>query len=250
MIRLLTGRVLALLWAMLLSSTMSDQAVAQTQRSVSMELVLLIDVSASVNTAEYALQAQGLAAAFRSEAVGEAIASTSGGLAVSVIQWADKDHQRVAIDWTLVESERDAALLAIRLASMPRLILGGHTALGHALGRALLELETNDYRGARQVIDLSGDGRTNDGRPLRGARREVLESGITINGLAILNELPLLASYFRDHLIGGEGAFVMIAADYQDFADVMTEKLIREIGSMPLAGRSAPAPRQRASRAQ
>ncbi len=219
---------------------LANRALAQSERPVSMELVLLIDVSASVNPTEYDLQALGLATAFDSPEVREAIQNTRGGLAISVIQWADKDSQAVAIDWTLVETGAEAGQLAGRLARMPRLIQGGHTALGDALSRALLELETNSFRGLRRVIDLSGDGRTNDGRPLRGARREVLDRGIVINGLAILNELPLLADFFREHLIGGQGAFVVTAADYQDFADVMREKLVREIGSMPVAKKPAP----------
>jgi hypothetical protein len=90
------------------------------------------------------------------------------------------------------------------------------------------------------VIDLSGDGRTNDGRPLRPIREEVIEHGITINGLAILNELPLLDDYFRDHLIGGEGAFFMVAQDYTDFAQAMIHKLVREIRSVPLSENEMP----------
>ena len=91
---------------------------------------------------------------------------------------------------------------------MPRLIHGGHTALGNALGFGMQELESNRFAGLRRVIDLSGDGRNNDGRPLRAAREEVVKHGITINGLAILNELPLLDHYFRNQLIGGEGGLL------------------------------------------
>jgi hypothetical protein len=75
---------------------------------------------------------------------------------------------------------------------------------------------------------------------LRTARREVIEQDITINGLAILNELPLLDQYFRDHLIGGAGAFFMVAQDYSDFAQAMAQKLVREIRSVPLAENEGP----------
>ncbi len=213
---------------------------AQSGRVVGLELVLLIDVSASVNTEEFRLQAHGLASAFRSDAVRRAISNSPGGLAVTVIQWADGANQKISIDWTLVENETDASWISSQLASMPRLIQGGHTALGDALAVALSELETNAYEGLRRVIDLSGDGRTNDGRSLRGARTAVLERGVTINGLAILNELPLLESYFRDHLIGGEGAFVLTASDYVDFTRAITEKLEREIQSMPVTDNRGP----------
>jgi hypothetical protein len=92
--------------------------------------------------------------------------------------------------------------------------------------------------GLRRVIDVSGDGRANDGLPLRAVREEVIERGVTINGLAILNELPLLDRYFRDRLIGGDGAFVMIAHDYTDFAQAMAVKLVREIRAAPVAKRN------------
>ena len=94
--------------------------------------------------------------------------------------------------------------------------------------------------GLRRVIDLSGDGRNNDGTPLRRAREEVLSHQITINGLAILNELPLLEKYFQSHLIGGEGAFVLVARDYSDFARAMSEKLEREIRTAPLTQNLSP----------
>ena len=126
-------------------------------------------------------------------------------------------------------------MLANRIAAMPRRIKGGHTALGDALAFALSEIESNGYTGLRRVIDLSGDGRANDGRSLIGARKEVLKKGITINGLAILNELPLLEGYFQERLIGGEGAFVIAAADYRDFARAMRHKLEQEIRSAPMA---------------
>jgi len=206
-------------------------------QSVGLELVLLIDVSASVNAQEYNLQTRGLAAAFASQPVRDAIARATSGVAITVIQWADKDNQETSVDWTLVAGDSDALWLADRLASMRRLIPGGHTALGNALEAGLAALETNAYDGVRRVIDLSGDGRSNDGLPLRSTREEVLSRGITVNGLAILNELPLLEDYFRDHLIGGEGAFVMTASDYEDFARAIREKIAREIEASPLTYR-------------
>ena len=202
---------------------------------VDLELALLVDVSSSVNDQEYRLQAEGLAAAFRDPRVIGAIrTSAPRGIAVGVVQWADARHQVLSLRWSLVRSEADALRVADELAVMPRLIHSGHTAPGDALIYGLGQIETNRYDGLRRVIDLSGDGRTNDGQPLRGARQLVLEAGVTINGLAILNEIPLLASYFRDRLIGGEGAFVMTAQDYGDFAQAMIKKLVREISAIPL----------------
>ncbi len=234
------------LWALALALALvirSVPAQAQSSQAVDLELVLLVDVSASVSDEEYRLQAVGLATAFRSTAVLNAIRSSAHrGLAVSVIQWADQANQRLSVEWTLVRSEADALWLAARIASMPRLIQGGHTALGNALAFGMQELESNRFAGLRRVIDLSGDGRTNDGRPLHAVREEVIKHGITINGLAILNELPLLDDYFRDYLIGGEGAFFMVAQDYTDFAQAIIHKLVREIRSVPLSENEVPNP--------
>jgi hypothetical protein len=241
-------------WLLILALALVAQSVparAQDGRAVDLELALLVDVSASVSDEEYRLQMGGLATAFRSPVVIDAIRSSARkGIAVSVIQWADGANQRVAVDWMLLRGEADALWLAARIASAPRLIHGGHTALGSALAFARREIESNGFVGLRRVIDLSGDGRTNDGRPLHSAREEVLDHGITINGLAILNELPLLDQYFRDYLIGGAGAFFMVAQDYVDFAQAMTNKLVREIRSTPVSdnGLSDPSHKARAER--
>ena len=230
--------VLILAFTMVMGSA---PAHGQGRQAVGLELVLLVDVSASVNDEEFRLQAGGLATAFGSTAVLDAIrALAPRGMAVCVVQWADHAHQQKSVDWTVLHRDTDALWFAGQIASMPRLIHGGHTAIGDALSFALNELRSNRYSGLRRVIDVSGDGRANDGRPLRAAREEVLEHGITINGLAILNELPLLGKYFRDRLIGGAGAFVMTARDYTDFASAIRQKLEREIGSVPVTDNAMP----------
>lgn len=219
---------------------------SEAQQVVNLELVLLIDVSASVDDREYLLQAKGLGAAFADPNVLSAIRSISnGGIAVSVIQWANFENQRRAIDWTLIRQEEDALALAAQLLEMPRLIHGGHTAIGDALAFARADLASNAYQGQRRVIDLSGDGRSNDGRSLSEAREEVLQDGIILNALAILNEIPLLGNYFRDHLIGGSGAFLITASDYSDFARAMRLKLEEEIRAAPVADLEAPGERQK-----
>lgn len=225
----------------LLIVTGHHRAYSQGKQVVSLELVLLVDVSASVNDGEFRLQAIGLANALKSPAVTNAIeALTTGGLAICLVQWADETHQVKSVDWTVLHDQTEALELADRIGSMKRQIDGGHTALGDALAFALNELDTNQFSGLRRVIDLSGDGRTNDGRSLYGTRKEVLKHGVTINGLAILNELPLLADYFRKQLIGGDGSFVETAQDYSDFETAITRKLEREIRSAPLAGNMIP----------
>jgi len=213
----------------------------QDRQTVGLELVLLVDVSASVNDEEFRLQAGGLATALASIVVLDAIrALAPHGMAVCVVQWADRTYQQRSIDWTVLKRDTDALWLAGQIASMPRRSHGSQTAIGDALVFALNEIRSNDYTGLRRVIDVSGDGRANGGHSLRGAREEVLADGITINALAILNELPLLETYFHDHLIGGDGAFVMAAQDYTDFARAMGQKLEREIGSVPVTENAVP----------
>ena len=236
-----TVQLACVLGAALLLACGHTPAQSQSQQGVSLELVLLVDVSASVNDEEYRLQALGLAEALKNPAVVNAIESlATGGLAICLVQWADETHQIKSIDWTVLRNRADAHGLADKISSMERRIDGGHTALGDALFFALNELNSHQYSGLRRVIDLSGDGRTNDGRSLYGTRKEVLKHGVTINGLAILNELPLLADYFRNQLIGGQGAFVETARDYSDFARAMGRKLERERRSAPLADIAPP----------
>ena len=243
------------LWALGLALGMAVGAAApagaQERRAVDLELALLVDVSSSVNDQEFRLQADGLAAAFRAPAVRSALRRLARrGVAVSVIQWANHANQRSSVDWTLLRGDADAFRLAARIAAMPRLDHRGHTAIGSALGFALEALETNRFAGLRRVIDVSGDGRANDGVPLHAARDRALDRGVTVNGLAILNELPHLDRYFRKYLIGGAGSFVMVARDYADFAAAMTGKLLREIDAAPLAGWRPPNPPHQARLAE
>ena len=210
-------------------------------RPVDLELALLVDVSASVSDEEFRLQAGGLAAAMSSDRVLEAVANhLPNGLAVVVIQWANQESQGISVDWALLRSKGDLLAYAERVRRMPRLFDSGNTALSSALVTALREMRGNGFSGLRQVIDLSGDGRNNDGFRLSRAREEVLEAGVTINGLPILNELPFLDRYFRDYVIGGPGAFYVVADDYQDFGAAMTEKLWREILAQPITRRFRP----------
>jgi hypothetical protein len=216
---------------------------AQDSGTVDLELALLVDVSSSVNDEEYRLQADGLAAAFRDPVVRDALTRLARrGVAVAVIQWANHGNQRTAVDWMLLRGDAEIERLAVRIETMTRLDDRGHTAIGSAIDFALAEIESNRFAGTRRVIDVSGDGRVNDGTPLSAARERALSRGVTINGLAILKELPFLDRYFRKYLIGGEGSFVMVAEDYLDFAVAMARKLVREIEAAPLAGRQVPNP--------
>ncbi len=224
----------------LLLVLVSGSGPAQDRRQVALELGLAVDVSSSVDPLEFDLQMQGLAAALQEPAVIAAVgAARPGGTAVALIQWSAQTSQRLAVAWSRLCDGASARAFGARIAATPRLINGGHTAAGSAIRFAVAELEGDGFVGLRRVIDLSGGGRVNDGPYPNGVRDETVARGITINGLAILNEIPLLDRHYRDHLIGGAGAFFITADDYRDFARAIVAKLVREIIGAPLA-QSAP----------
>ena len=173
--------------------------------------MLAVDVSSSVDDDEYYLQMHGLAQAFRHPDVLAALrASASGGVAVALVQWSDSSKHAVAVDWMAVHDDASAAAFANAAVGAPRLIVGGQTSISGAIRFALRELETNAYEGARRTIDISGDGRANAGAPPERARRAAAAAGVTINGLAIRNEEPFVDTYFRNSVIAGEAAFLVV----------------------------------------
>jgi Protein of unknown function (DUF1194) len=208
---------------------------AGAQVEVDLELVLAIDSSGSVDFAEFELQASGIAHAFRDPEVIEAITGAApNGIAVSVIQWSGRHQHLVVVDWTRVTDATSAAALAARIDAAGRVLIG-ETAIADALAFATGQLARGPFRGARQVIDLSGDGAANAGGDPDPMRDAAVWAGITINGLAILNESPRLDRYYADHVIGGPDAFVMAAKDFRDFAQAIRQKLLKEIRGAPLA---------------
>jgi len=210
---------------------------------VDLELVLAVDASSSISTEEFDLQIRGLAEAFRDPAVFQAIrASGDLGIAVTLIQWSDARKQVVAVDWMTVRDEAGVLALAEEIEASPRFLVGGGTAIGGALQFAMRQFEGNGYQARRKVIDLSGDGRTNQGAWPAKVRDVVVAQGVTINGLAILNEDPTLDSYYYASVIGGTGAFVMTANDYESYALAILAKLIKEIAGVPIAQGPAPGP--------
>ncbi len=200
---------------------------------VDIELVLSADVSRSVDDQEFILQRQGYATAFRDKRVVDAI--RGGGMrriAVVFVEWAAASMQQIVIDWTLIDSAESAAAFADKLERMPRAyFMGGGTAVGDALYHAATLFENNGYEAERRVIDLSGDGRTRNGRPAAPARDFVVAQGIVINGLPILGE-PMLDVFYEREVIGGPGAFSLPAEGFEDFANAVRSKLIREIAGL------------------
>lgn len=220
---------------------------SRATQAVDLELVLAIDCSYSVDRREYALQARGLAAAFRSEEIIRAIAQgRHGAIAVTVFQWSHESSPVVALPWFRIDGRAAAFALAAGLARMPRLTQEGATSISGAIRFAVSLLERSPYAGGRRVIDISADGRNNNGRKVAPERARALDLGITINGLAVANDVPTLDLYFQREIIGGLGAFVVKAENYRHYVTAIHRKILNEIQNLPLS--LGPAESQRARR--
>ena len=216
--------------ACLLSLFLANASAAQIP--VDLDLVLAVDVSGSVNQARYELQRSGYAAAFRSADVKDAIqAGAAHAIAVTMVQWTGPTLQEHVVDWTLVKDAASADALAATIEALPRQLFGGGTSISGAIDYAMTLFPQSPYRAPRRVIDVSGDGANNRGRPAEQARDAAVASGIAINGLPILALEPDLEDYYRANVVGGPGAFVMPAAHYEDFAEAILKKLITEIAA-------------------
>jgi hypothetical protein len=223
------------MFAVALAVLLAGGRIARAEIGVDLELVLAVDSSGSVDFQEFALQARGIAQAFRDPEVIDAIeGGAPNGIAISVIQWSGRRQHLVTIDWTRITDATSANALAARIDAMGRVLIG-ETAIADALRFAHDQLASGPFQGTRQIIDLSGDGMTNAGGDPDPVRDTAALAGITINGLAIINEIPSLDRYYAEHVIGGTDAFVMAAKDYDDFVHAIRHKLLREIRGAPLA---------------
>jgi hypothetical protein len=214
---------------------------------VDLALVLAVDVSGSIDAEEYRLQRQGYADAFRHPAVIAAIQSAGRArIAVTYIQWAGPGFQRIAVPWTLVADAASGADFAARIEAAPRAPIRG-TSISGAIDFSALQLTLNPHASLRRVIDVSGDGVNNSGRAPDLARDAALAQNIAINGLVIMDENPppwaryeeALDVHYRDHVVGGPGAFVIAVDGFDSFAQAILNKLIREISALPPATRLA-----------
>jgi hypothetical protein len=208
---------------------------------VDLELVLAIDVSLSIDAEEARLQRDGYVAAFLDPAVVDAIkGGILGRIAVIYFEWAHAAHNRVVAEWTLIDSYDAAAGFASILHDRepgP----AHYTSISGAIDFAARLFDDNGFEGTRQVIDISGDGPNNRGDLVVRARDRAVAEGITINGLPILDQgpgpfgrysIPNLDLYYRDCVIGGPGAFVVVAETFEDFASAIRRKLILEIAGL------------------
>ena len=222
-----------------------EQRARADDERVDLLLVLAADISRSVDERKFRLQREGYAAAIVDPRVVRAMTGgATGRIAVCFMEWASEGEQSVVIDWTLVGSEGEAQAVSKRIREAPRAFLG-RTSISAAIDYSMGMLARSPFVGPRRVIDVSGDGTNNSGRPVTAARDAAIAQGVTINGLVILSEVPLptnpmhthppggLTAYYENNVIGGQGAFVVEAASFEAFGQLLVSKLVKEIALAP-----------------
>src|SRR5262245_3501280 len=233
-----------LLVALAVSQLSGAPAAAQT--AVDLQLVLAVDASGSVSEERFELQKRGYVAAFRNPQLVRAIGSgPARAIAVTMVQWTGPPLQVQVVPWMIVNDETSRGRLALATAAPPRQLFGGGTSISGAIDHALTLFGAGPSSGGRRVIDISGHGHNNRGRPAAEARDDAVRAGVSINGLPILAIEPDLETFYRDNVIGGPGAFVIAAATFATFADAILKKLIIEMsdgGSMPAVARAQSSP--------
>ena len=208
----------------------------QSGNDVDLVLVLALDCSSSVDKEEFALQRDGLAQAFRSEQVALAIQDgTLGRIAVAVVQWSGFREHDVTLDWQVVHDRASARKLARGIEGMRRRYRNGATSISHALKYSAALARTGRFTAGRRVIDISGDGKNNVNDQPGSTRDQAVASGVTINGLAILNRTADLGDYYRKNVIGGPDSFVVTAENFQAYLVAIKKKLLREISEPALS---------------
>jgi len=208
---------------------------------VDLAIVLAADVSRSIDDEEFDLQRKGYAKALTDPAVLEAIRNRPNHvIAVCFIEWSGPDDQQVVLDWTEIRDGEDAGGAAETILKAPRSFMG-RTSISAAIDFAMARFAVAKWHADRRVIDISGDGNSNSGRPITEARDDAIAKGVTINGLAIINDKPNLGysshthppgglpKYYQDNVVGGRDSFLSVVTDFNSFADAMAKKLAKEI---------------------
>ncbi|WP_207462438.1 DUF1194 domain-containing protein [Azospirillum sp. SYSU D00513] len=218
---------------------------ASAEIPVDLELVLAVDISGSVDPEEARLQREGYVGALLDAKVIGAIGSGPlGRIAATYVEWAGDHYQRSVVGWTLLEDADSVRAFASAIAESP-IDTAQWTSISAAIDYSAGLFAGNGYEGTRRVIDVSGDGENNRGRPVEMARDAAVAEGITINGLPILNDRPNpwgglppvnLDRYYEERVIGGPGAFIVPATGFDAFAEAILSKLLLEIaGAAPVS---------------
>lgn len=189
-------------------------------------LALAVDVSGSVDDREYDLQMGGLAAALRDGLVADALLAEEA--AVMVVLWSGSSRQTVVVEWQRLMTPEDVERLAKSVERVPRQWRNFSTGIGEAL-----IFTANRFAPvadcARRVIDVSGDGTSNEGAPPEEIKEILAAAGYVINGLSIEGETAQLTEYYRKNVIAGPNAFVLPAFGFFDYPEKIRRKLIREV---------------------
>ncbi|MBF9233749.1 DUF1194 domain-containing protein [Microvirga alba] len=224
---------LALVFALL-----THPGLARAQTEVDLALVLAVDISFSMDTEEQALQREGFAQAFRSKQVHDAIrGGMLGKIAVTYVEWAGSSDQKVIVPWTILDNSESLMAFAERIASTP-LRRAQRTSISGALDFGVKLFAESNVTPTRRVIDVSGDGPNNQGRIVTEARKEAVAKGITVNGLPIMMRRPGyldiqdLDLYYKDCVIGGQGAFMVPVRERDQFVQAIKTKVLLEVANL------------------
>ena len=229
----LMGSLAALVGGPIIGST----AARAEETPVDLQLVMAVDVSRSIDEVEAELQRRGYIEAMTNERVIDAILSGENRrIAVCYVEWAGTHYQQTVIDWMLIDSPRAAHAFSDKLSESPR-TSQSWTAVGAALATSAQRFQDSPFASKRRVIDISGDGRTNDGPPAELIRDKLVAEGFVINGLPVMMNRQnyvrpqdaTLDKYYEENVIGGPGSFMTVAATFDDFGRAVRAKLIREI---------------------
>jgi hypothetical protein len=218
---------------------------ARPATAADLALVLLTDVSGSIDEAEYAMVKDGYRAAFSDPQVIEAILQNGSGVLVTYVEFSDASNVRVVRRWELLTDAASARAFGEAVAAARRSSTG-NTALAASLKQAAMLLQNGNFGDARKVIDVASDHPWDGGRS-GPVRDRAVEAGITINALPILEKFQYksfdgqtntasiewrasdMAEFYRQYVIGGAGSFLIEANDYSAFGEALKRKLLREL---------------------
>ncbi|TPJ16035.1 DUF1194 domain-containing protein [Mesorhizobium sp. B2-7-3] len=220
-----------------LALTLWPTTMSRADEPVDVELVLAVDVSLSMSADELEIQRHGYAAALTHDNVLQAITDGAyGKIAVTYVEWAGTNWQRVIVPWTAIATRADAERVVAQLSAQPpnsarRTSISGALEFGSDL------FAESGYQGTKRVIDISGDGPNNQGAPVNLARDGVVRQGIVINGLPLMTrggfsgvyDVNDLDRYYSDCVIGGPGAFMIPVNDWRQFPEAIRRKLVLEL---------------------
>lgn len=224
---------------------------ASAAEPVDLMLILSVDVSRSIDHPKFLLQRDGYQAAIADPHVIDAIKSGAHGkIALAFVEWSGFGAQKIVIDWSVIDGTASARKFGDQLVEAPR-SFADRTSISGAIDFAAAMFPKAPFEAPRRTIDVSGDGTNNAGRDVQVARDEAIAKGIIINGLVILSDRSVpwnaehtnppggLAKYYEDNVIGGPGAFVMVAENFESFGRAIVKKMIAEIATRPITPRIA-----------